>query len=46
MAAKLLHDKFETVARAYAHLTVDQGLRVLYEDIETINAELRKGVAR
>jgi hypothetical protein len=46
LAARLLHDKFETVARDYAHLTVDQGLRALYEDIGIINAELRKGVAR
>lgn len=37
--AKQLHDKLETVLQEYTHLTVDQGLRVLHEDIERFKAE-------
>lgn len=43
--AKLLHDELSTVTRDYAHLTVDQGLRVLYGDIENFNAEIHRGKA-
>lgn len=37
--AKLLHDKLETVLREYSHLTVDQGLQVLHQDIRLFSAE-------
>ena len=44
--AQLLHDKLETVIKDYAHLTVDQGLRALHQDIEIFNAEIHHGKAR
>jgi hypothetical protein len=43
--AQLLHDKLETVIKDYAHLTVDQGLRALHQDIEIFNAEIHRGKA-
>jgi len=39
--AKLLHDDLATIYRDYSHLTVDEGLQVLYQDIEIFNAEIR-----
>lgn len=38
--AKLLHDKLETVIREYGHLSVDESLHGLHEDIRVLSATL------